>query len=612
VLDGDDLYWTELRPAEKGRMVIVRRTHDGKTTDMTPLPFNARTRVHEYGGGAFAVDRGTIYFSNFADQRLYRQDPGATPQPITPAVDSRYADGMIDRKRNRLICVREDHTVAGEAVNTLATLDLDGRDDGGRVLVSGNNFYSSPRLSPDGMRLAWLTWNHPNMPWDGTELGVGELNDKGKVASSTKVAGGVDESIFQPEWSPDGTLYFVSDRTGWWNLYRWRAGRTEPLCKRAAEFGGPQWVFGLSLYAFESKSRIVCAFSERGASHLAMLDTKTRTLAEIETPYSDITCVNTAPGRVIFIGGSPTTFPSIVQLDLKARRFEVLRRASDVAVDPGYLSVPEAIRFPAENGQTAHAFFYAPKNRDYAAPAGDKPPLLVISHGGPTGATSTTLNLNIQYWTSRGLAVVDVNYGGSTGYGRAYRQRLNGQWGVVDVNDCANAARYLIKRGSVDANRIAIRGGSAGGYTTLAALVFTGLFKAGASHFGISELEVFVKDTHKFESRYCESLVGPYPEKRDLYQQRSPINFIDRLSCPLILFQGLEDKIVPPNQSEMMFDAARKKGLPAAYVAFEGEQHGFRQAKNIQRALDGELYFYGKVFRFELAEPVEAVRIENL
>ncbi len=645
--DGDDIYWMEQRAAEAGRNVIVRRTPDGKTMDVTPPPFNARTRVHEYGGGAFAVDNGTIYFSNFVDQRLYRQDPGAAPRPITPAVDLRYADGIIDKQRGRLqlICVREDHTGSGEAVNTIVSVKLDGDDTGGQVLVSGNNFYSNPRLNPDASLLAWLTWNHPNMPWDGTELWVGEINGRGEVTSPRRVAGGLEESVFQPEWSPDGNLYFVSDKTGWWNLYRWqphqlpldkgRQGGVEPITQMQAEFGMPQWVFRVSTYEFESPNRINCTFIERGDSRLASIDTRTRKLELIETPfksaratleanssvnpsradlkpYTHIGSLRTAPGRVVFTGGSPTQPMSIVRYILATRESTVLRRSTDIAVDAGYLSIPQALEFPTENGKTAHAFFYPPKNRDYTAPPGEKPPLLVISHGGPTGATVPVLSWGIQYWTSRGFAVVDVNYGGSTGYGREYRKRLNGQWGVVDVQDCANATRYLVKRGEVDGHRLAIRGGSAGGYTTLAALVFTDVFKAGASHFGISDLEVFVRDTHKFESRYLDTLVGPYPARRDLYRERSPINFIDRLACPLILFQGLEDKIVPPNQAEMMFEAVRKKGLPTAYVPFEGEQHGFRQAKNIKRALDGELYFYGKVFGFELAEPVEPVKIENL
>ena len=613
-IEGDDVYWMELRPKEGGRLVVVqrRRTPESKTTDLTPMPFNARTRVHEYGGRAYAVADGTAYFSNFADQRLYRQDPGAEPRPITPEIALRYADYVVDRRRNLLFCVREDHTAPGEAVNTLVTVKCDGDESGGQVIISGNNFYSSPRLSPDGSRLAWLTWNHPNMPWDGTELWAGEVNADGSLGHAERVAGGPAESVFQPEWSPDGVLYFVSDRTGWWNLYRWQKGNIEPLCPMEAEFGEPQWNFGMSTYAFESPGRIICTYTQKGTYHLASLDTATLKLEEIPTPYTDVGSVRAAPGRVLFLAGSPTEPWSIVHLDLRTRQFEVLRRTSAIKVNPGYVSTPEEIEFPTEGGLTAHAFFYAPRNRDFTAPAGEKPPLIVMSHGGPTAAVSGVFNPNIQYWTSRGFAVMDVNYGGSTGYGRAYRQRLNGQWGVVDVHDCANGAHYLAAQDRVDGERLIIRGGSAGGYTTLAALTFQSIFKAGASHFGISDLETMTKDTHKFESRYLDTLVAPYPARRDVYVERSPIHFTHRLSSAMILFQGLEDKIVPPDQSEKMFEAVRAKELPVAYLAFEGEQHGFRKAENIKRTLDAELYFYSKVFKFDLADPVEPVEIENL
>jgi len=612
VLDGEDIYWIETRPTEGGRYVIVRRSPDGQTVDVTPPSFNARTLVHEYGGGSFVISNGTIYFSNFTDQRLYRQDAGAEPQPITPEANLRYADGVIDQKRRRIICVREDHTEPGrEAVNTLVSLALDG-GNGGQVLVSGNDFYSSPRLSPDGSRLAWLTWNHPNMPWNTTELWVGEIREDGSLGNAEQVAGGIDESIFQPEFSPDGTLYFVSDRTGWWNLYRWHNGHIEPLCEMEAEFGVPHWAFARSTYAFESAERIICSYNQEGTWHLASLDTISGKLEAIETPYTAIDFLRASPGQAVFLAGSPTEPMSVVQLDLATRKLKVLRRSSEVEIDAEYLSMPRAIEFPTERGLMAHAFFYAPKNRDYIAPPGVRPPLLVISHGGPTGATSSVLNLMIQFWASRGIAVGDVNYGGSTGYGRAYCQRLKSQWGVVDVDDCVNSARYLIERGEVDADRLIIRGGSAGGYTTLCALTFRDIFKAGASYYGISDLEIFAEDTHKFESRYLDWLVGSYTENRDLYRERSAMNFIERLSCPVIFFQGLEDKIVPPNQAEIMVEALRAKGLPVSYIPFEGEQHGFRRAANIKRALDAELYFYSKVFGFELAEPVEPVVIENL
>ncbi|HKV46374.1 MAG TPA: S9 family peptidase [bacterium] len=611
-LDGEDIYWVETRPTEGGRSTVVRRAPDGRTQEVVPPPFNARTRVHEYGGGAVLVAGGTVYFSHFGDHRLYRRPPGKAPEPLTPPGAWRYADGVIDPRRDGLVCVREDHTdPAREAVNTLVRIDLR-RPSEGRVLVSGNDFYSNPRLSPDGARLAWLTWRHPNMPWDGTELWTAEVRDDGSLGRAERIAGGERESIFQPEWSPDGVLHFVDDRTGWWNLYRWRGGRIEPLCEMAGEFGTAQWVFGMSTYAFEGPGRIVCAHKARGMWHLGVLDTARGGLEAIEPSFSEVWSLHAGPGYVVLGAGTPSAANAILRIDLAARRTEVLRRSSEITVDPGYLSLAEAVEFPTEGGQTAHGFFYPPRNPDFTAPVGERPPLLVRSHGGPTSAAPATLDLGVQYWTSRGFAFLDVNYGGSTGYGRPYRERLNGEWGVVDVDDCANGAREMARRGLADGSRLIVRGGSAGGYTTLCALAFRSVFKAGASHFGIGDLEVFVRDTHKFESRYLDRLVGPYPEMRERYRERSPIHSVDRITCPMILFQGLDDKIVPPNQAELMVAALRAKGLPVAYLAFEGEQHGFRRAENIKRTLDGELYFYSRVFRFPLADPVEPVPIENL
>ncbi len=612
-LDGDDIYWIESRPNEGGRNVVVKRTSDCRTQDITPAPFNARTRVHEYGGGAYLAVDGIVFFSNYADQRAYRQDPGSQPRPITPETQLRYADYIADPTRNRLVCVREDHTVEGqEAVNTLASLSMDGDETGGQALVSGNDFYASPRISPDGSQIAWLTWNHPNMPWDGTELWLADFTDRGTLHNAIKVAGGPQESIFQPEWSPDGKLYFTSDRTGWWNLYRWRDDQVEPLCQMEAEFGLPQWVFKMSSYALESANRIICAYNQHGISHLASLDVSTGKLKPIPSAFTHISDMQTASGRALFLASSYTTAPMVVQLNLPGGGFDELRYSSEVAVDPGYITMPQPVEFPTEGGLTAHAFLYRPRNCDYVASRGEKPPLLVMSHGGPTRATAPILSLRIQYWTSRGVAVLDVNYGGSTGYGRAYRQRLNGQWGVVDVDDCVNGARYLVEKGEVDGERLMIRGGSAGGYTTLCALTFRDTFKAGASYYGVSDLEALVKDTHKFEAHYEHNLVGPYPERRDLYYERSAINFTDRLSCPIIFFQGLEDKVVPPSQTETMVNVLRAKGVPVAYIPFEGEQHGFRRAENIKRSLDAEFYFYSKIFGYQPADEIEPVEIENL
>jgi dipeptidyl aminopeptidase/acylaminoacyl peptidase len=610
-LDGVDVYWVEGRPEEEGRNVVVRRTPDGRIADVSPPPFNARTRVHEYGGGAISIADGVVYFSNYADQRLYRQPLGAAPEPISPPVDLRYADGDVDRGRGRLICVREDHTdPSREAVNTIVGVDL-ARGGAGQVLVTGNDFYAWPRLSPDGQRLAWVTWTHPNLPWDDTELWVGALGPDGGISSAEHVAGGPGESIFQPQWSPDGTLYFISDRSGWWNLYRWRAGRVEPVLLVEAELATAAWTLGLSTYAFLGDGRLACSYSQHGRRRLAIVDPTTGQTSEIELPYGEVRGLHAHGQRVVFIGGTPGEAAAVIAVDLPGGQVTVLRRSSESAVDPAYLSRPEPIEFPTESGLSAHAYYYPPQNPDYVAPPGERPPLVVRIHGGPTSSTSTTLSLEEQYWTSRGFAFLDVNYGGSTGYGRAYRQRLNGQWGVVDVNDAVNGARYLVEQGLVDPNRLAIRGTSAGGYTTLTVTAQRDVFQAGAAYFGISDLEVWAGDTHKFESRYLDNLIGPYPERRDLYQARSASHFLDRVSAPLLVLQGLEDKIVPPNQAKIVVEGLRARKKPVAYLAFEGEQHGFRRAATIQRALTAELSFYSQVFGIPLSQPIELLHIEN-
>jgi dipeptidyl aminopeptidase/acylaminoacyl peptidase len=616
VLDGADVYWIEMRPAEKGRYVIVKRSPDSTTVDVTPAKFNVRTRVHEYGGGAYTVRDGIVYFSNFSDQQLYGQrSPNLPPVALTQQPNLRYADGVIDAARNRFICVCEDHRATGsEALNYLAAFALQPISSVTNAseitkLTNGHDFFAAPRLSPNGEQLCWLTWNHPNMPWDGTQLWLADLNDDGSLRNARVIAGSATEAICQPQWSPDGILYFVSDRTGWWNLYRYEQGLAHALCPMEAEFGQPMWVFGMSNYAFADERTIVCSYLQQGFAKLALLDIVTNELTPIETPYSRIDGLRAAHGAAYFLAGSPTSATRIVRFDVSARKFETLRSANQLQLDEGYIAAPQPIEFPTSNNLTAHAFYYAPRNKDFAAPTDEKPPLLVMSHGGPTAMTTPTLDLEIQYWTSRGFAVLDVNYGGSTGFGRAYRDRLKGNWGIVDVDDCTNGALYLAEQGLVDRNRLAITGGSAGGYTTLAALTFRDVFKAGASHYGVSDLIALDEDTHKFESRYTFGLVGT---SHDLYRERSPICHVDKLNAPVIFFQGLEDKIVPPNQAETMVAAIRAKGLPVAYLAFEGEQHGFRQAANIKRALDGEFYFYSRVFGFTPADGIEPVAIENL
>ncbi len=648
-VDGDDVYWIEGRPLEGGRLVIVRRAPDGTLTDVIPAPYNARSRVHEYGGGAYLVDRGTVYFTNFADQRLYRVMPGeAAPEPITPELPLRFADAVVDRQRNRLIAVQEDHRPTDrEAINSIVAIDLAGargQGPGARgqgpaaseaengsgagssgtsapgpwplapvPLVSGNDFYSNPRLSPDGTRLAWLTWNHPNMPWDGAELWVGELNAAGTVEQRTLVAGGPSESVGQPEWAPDGTLYFYSDRTGWWNLYRQRpGGAVEPFFPIEADVGEPAWNFGVSVYAVTADGRVICTYLQKGKRHLMEISPSGAEVEELLTPFTEIRSIKISPLGPVFIAGMPGLATQVSQYNFRTGGLRILQRATDNLPPAGYISYPKEIQFPTEGGLTAFGYYYAPRNQEYAAPAGELPPLLVVSHGGPTSAASTSLSLNYQFWTSRGFALLDVNYGGSTGYGRAYRQRLNGQWGVVDVDDCVNGARYLVAQGLADPKRLIIRGGSAGGYTTLAALTTREVFTAGASYYGIADLELLDQDTHKFESRYDHSLIGPYPERRDLYRERSPIYHVDQLNCPVVFFQGLEDKVVPPNQAEVMVAAMRRKKLPVAALFFAGEQHGFRKAETIKRTLEAELSFYGQIFGFTPAGTIEPIKIENL
>jgi len=592
-LDGHHTYWLESRPEEGGRNVVV-----GDGEDVTPPPFNARTRVHEYGGGAWTVADGVIYFSHDADRRLYRMDPEESPLPLTPEGNWRYADGIIDGRRREWIGVREDHSATGrEPANMIVRIPLTGvAPTEGRVLASGHDFYSSPRLSPDGRGLAFLTWDHPRMPWEGTTLYLVSLANDGTSAEPAVIAGGERESIFQPEWSPDGSaLIFASDRTGWWNLYRYSLDtrQTVPLTQMEAEFGRPQWVFGMSTYAFAGAGRLVCSYVSQGLGRLATVDLASGRLTPIESAYTEFGSICARGHEVVFRAGSAVAPAAIVRLNLTSGKSEVLKQA--IAVDPEvarYFSPAQPVEYPTAGNRTAFGLFYPAHNPDYQAPDGERPPLVVKCHGGPTSAASSTLDLRIQYWTSRGMAVLDVNYGGSTGYGRAYRERLDGNWGIVDVEDCVHGARHLAAQGLVDGGRCVITGGSAGGYTVLCALTFHDFFRGGASHYGVSDLGALATDTHKFESRYNDSLIGPYPEQADLYRERSPITHVNRLNAPVIFFQGDEDVVVPPSQTEVMVDALRRKGLLVGYLLFSGEQHGFRKAANIKRALDAELYFY--------------------
>ncbi len=713
--DGDAIYWLETRPQEGGRHVVVKYDRDGNTSDITPPGFNARTRVHEYGGGAFAVCDGSVYFANYKDQRIYKQADGQAPEPLTaqPPLDCgyRFADLIVDHHQNRLICILEDHTsrpgkplphhsdagvqpASGDPKaslepklsdspgkrlrhhsdagglpapsNSIVAISLDGTGTM-TPLAAGADFYASPKLSADGTMLAWLSWEHPNMPWDGTELNIGAFDQNGLLTNQQVLAGGLDESIFQPEWGQDGHLYFVSDKTDWWNLYRLKitipastpgadaegtsappvasaafgsnesfgsgeagkmprlpggnadSGRagfqpapTEALCPLDAEFGRAQWIFGYSTYAFSSPNILVCTFNRDGIWHLGKIDLIAKRFTEIPTEYTDIVWLKAVQNKIIFCAASPKKPQAIVLFDPQTGAIKELRLSTNLTFDPETISQPEIIDFPTTGGLIAHAFYYPPCNPEFVAAADELPPLIVKCHGGPTSAASTMLNLTIQYWTSRGFAVVDVNYGGSIGFGRQYRQRLYGHWGVVDLDDCVNAALYLVKKGVVDSTRLLISGGSAGGYTTLCALTFRDVFAAGASYYGIGDLVALCGEDHKFESHSTARLVAPYPQDKEVYIARSPLHNVEQLSRPIIFFQGLEDKVVLPSQTESMVEAMRERRLPVAYLSFAGEQHGFRQAATIKRCLESELYFYSSILGFKLAETIEPVPIENL
>lgn len=623
-LDADgDIYWLAGRASEAGRQTLLRR-HGARTEEVTPLPLNVRTRVHEYGGGAYAVHGDTVYFSHFADNRLYSRSGEPEAEPFTAPGRQRFADFVVDAGRQRLIAVREQHPddpdSHAQPENALVAVGLPGSAAPGAetVLASGHDFYSSPRLSPDGRMLAWLTWDHPRMPWQGTELWLAAVLEDGTLGTPLCVAGGPEESVCQPEWAPDGSLYFVSDRSGFWNLYRHAdaGGPAQAVCPMEAEFASPHWVFGNAMYGFASAQEIVCTYIDKGVSRLARLDIASGQLQAIANPYEEIRELRVGSGSGVnflaLLGGSPTIPLELARIDLAGGELEVLAHSIGDTPDLGYLSVPQSISYPSAGGRTAHAFFYPPANKDMQAPAGTKPPVIVISHGGPTSMTVNTLKLATQFWTSRGFGVLDVNYGGSSGFGRAYRDALKGQWGIVDVEDCIAGAQYLVQHGMADGERLIIRGGSAGGLTTLCALTFHDVFKLGASYYGVSDLKGLDQDSHKFESHYNEYLIAPAPQADALYQARSPINHTDRLARPMIFFQGLDDKVVPPQQSEAMVQALKQRGVPVAYVPLEGEGHGFRKAENIIRTLEAELYFYQRMFGLPTAGAQAPVEIHNL
>ena len=608
--DGDDIYWLEGRPRGAGREGVVRRRPDGSTMDVTPAGVNVRSRVHEYGGGACAVHAGDIVYSSWADGRVYQiPAAGGDATPLTPEGAWRYADLTFDRTRRRILAVREDHTGGGEAVNTIVAIPLDG-SGAEEVLVEGTDFVSWPRPSPDGTWLAWTSWHHPNMPWDGTDLWQARFDEHGRPTAVEHVAGSPTEWTSAPAWSPDGVLHFANERSGWLQLYRRVAGHDELLTPIEAEFADPDWQFGPPSYDFGPDGTIWAVGRSDGGDTLWEIRPGSEP-RRVEQPFTEIGPLRVRDGRALFVGAGPADFARLVLLDLASGAIETLRHSKSTTIDPGDISASQPIDFPTANGQTAHGLFYPPKNRRYRAPVGELPPLVVTSHGGPTSAASSALSVATQLLTSRGFAVLDVDYGGSTGYGRAYRHRLDGEWGVVDVDDCVNGALALADQGLVDRERLAIEGGSASGYTTLCAITFRDVFGAGVSYFGIGDLAALEGDTHKFESRYTWRLVAPHTGNEELYRERSPMFFADRVRCPVLILQGLDDRVVPPDQARSMMAALAANGVPRAAIYFEGEDHGFRKAENIIRSFEAELSFYGQVFGFTPADPIEPIVVER-
>ncbi|HQQ05079.1 MAG TPA: S9 family peptidase [Kiritimatiellia bacterium] len=599
IVDGT-LFWLESRPAENGRCVVCSASGDA-----VPSGFSVRNRVHEYGGGAWTFMKGNLFFCNDSDRSIWRCRPKGPPEIFIRSDGARYADLEPDPTRNRLICIRADG-----ALSAVISADVLNRTE--KVLFSGADFYSSPRVSPDGKSLAWIEWNHPDMPWDSTVLCRADLDAAGNPGPAVRLAGGEKESVVQPQWSPDGRLYFVSDRTGWWNLYRAGAAGDEPVAPMDAEFAQPLWQFGMSNYAFVSDKYLAAAFTRDGLWALALVDTRTMKMRVCDLPFTSYDHVRAGNGLVVFLAGSPREPGALVSMNAQSGQWTVVKRTTDIGINPDSLSEPEPVAFPSAGGRTAYGLFYPPRNESFEGPSGEKPPLIVTVHGGPTAAVSPAFSLKTQFWTTRGIAVLDVNYAGSTGYGRVFREALYGQWGIADVDDCCAGAKYLAGRGLVDPDRMVISGGSAGGFTALSSLAFRSVFSAGIIRYGISDCSAMARDSHKFEAHYLDRLIAPYPARRDVYEARSPLFHAEGISRPVIFFQGLEDRVVPPEQTFAMYEALAARGVPAAYVAFEGEQHGFRKEENILRMVESELYFLSRIFNYHSADAPAPVKIANL
>ena len=620
-VDGHDVWWAESRPDEGGRTAVMRLAGGlagGAVTEITPADAYVRSLVHEYGGGAWWVERGVLFYVDVSDQRLRRLEPGGEPVLLTPAPEIarglRYADGRVTPDGLWFVCVRECHRNDREPANELVAVATDGS---GRVEVLWDraDFVMSPRVSPDGSKVAWVSWDHPNMPWDATTLRVHELVD-GSLGPELVVVGNGAEAWCEPGWSADGRLLACTDRNDWWNLHEiaLETGQLTPVVAGPFEIATPPWVFGMQRWAVSGPHTVAAVGLATGDE--LVIDGRT-----VSTPDATISSLQAIEDGVVFVGAGYGHEAEIVRLSLhdgSAHR-SVVHSGRDLPVPAELLIEPESITFPtdpsagpgAATSPVAHGLYYPPTNPNHVGPAGERPPLLVLAHGGPTAQARRQIQLAILYWTSRGIAVVDVDYRGSTGYGRPFRRALDGEWGVADVADCVAAGRYLAERGDVDADRLIIRGGSAGGFTVLSALAFHDVFAVGASRYGVADLQALATDTHKFESRYLDTMVGPWPEAKAVYEARSPINHVHRFSAPMIVLQGDEDPVVPPNQSEMIVAALVARGIPVAYLLFEGEQHGFRKAENVVCALEAELAFFGEILGFDPADELPTLEIRR-
>ena len=611
-LDDQYIYWSEASTKEAGRFVIIR--WNGETKEkITPTPFNIRSSVHEYGGAAFTAFQQTLYFCHHKDQGFYAFSKKGEITLLAQEKHVRYAHPLFDPKRGQIYLIKESHRPSEEVKNQLICIDAKEKKKE-KIIHHGHDFYSSLTLSHEGSQLAFLSWDHPQMPWDGTTLWLGNLDEEGGLKELRPIAGGPNESIFQPRFGRDGILYFISDRTGFWNLYDYKKQKITPCFPIEADLGMPQWILGQSRYDFictKTDLKIPCIYTRQGIDFLGIIDPKKKALQTLEFPYTSYQNLHVFKNTLFFQAASPTESSALIAYDLTKNRRQKIRSSISFSIDPDYLSLPQHLTFLSEKKEKAFAFFTPPKNKEFIGPSHKQPPLIVKSHGGPTAHVNSSLNLETQFFTSRGFAVLEVNYGGSSGYGRQYRERLKNNWGIVDVLDCIHGANYLVQQKMVDPKKIAIKGRSAGGYTALCGLAFHTTFRLGVCYYGVSDLEALAKKTHKFESHYLESLIGPYPKEKKKYEQRSPLNHLNTLSAPLLLLQGEEDPIVPPSQSEMIYFGLKNHKSPVAYLLFKKEAHGFRNAQTLIQALHAELYFYSRFFEFPLSEPIPPIPIHS-